>query len=82
MKKLEKTRTLARGTRVEIPACVLEYREGGNTLWIHSPKGATILRLKVHTIESSFCESSSVSHADMVVAQDLQFCLGPDASVF
>lgn len=73
------------GTNVRIAVAELEFNEGGDTLWIHSPLGATVLRLKFnHSITSQLClpcpaSHVSVSHADILIDQSLSICLGRDA---
>ena len=34
-----------KGDQIVIPVLAIEFREGGNTLWIHG-QGGTVLRLK------------------------------------
>ncbi len=70
--------------RVVIPVEQLEYEEDGDTLWIHSPQGATVLRIKL--LQGKFrsrpddCENVC-SHLDMLIldissdAKDVHFCL-------
>lgn len=70
--------------RIQIPVALLEFDEGGHTLWVHSPEGATVLRIK---IEGEFrvrreCENV-VSHADIYVTRggedgDVYFCVKED----
>ena len=71
-----------KGVRVRIPACEIEFVEGGNTLWVHSPTGGTAFRVKVTgKITSTRCETPiGPSHSDAVVQGDLHFCLGTEAS--
>lgn len=65
---------------IQIPAAQIEFVEGGNTIWIHGPEGATILRIKtmgkikVHRKCENVC-----SHADMIVQDDIEICLADDA---
>lgn len=65
-----------------IPVVAIEFREGGNTLWIHGPEGGTILRLKTlnGVITSSRCQSSPVTHGDAIIHGDLEICLGAERS--
>ncbi len=75
---------IEKGSLIQIPVSIIEYREGGNTLWVHSPDGATVLRIKMirsNTIESKLCDTSPVSHADLSCDNSLCFCLGPKAIV-
>ncbi len=67
-------------TRVKISVCELEFEEGGDTIWVHSPAGATVLRIKsMKGIVTSTCESSPVSHFDLVVEGPIEVCLAGDA---
>ena len=61
---------------IQIPAACIEFVEGGNTIWVHSPIGATILRIKCtgKIIVEREC-SNIVSHSDMIVTGDIQMCL-------
>jgi len=62
--------------RYSIPAAEIEFDEGGNTIWVHGPQGATILRLKtmgkinVRTACENIC-----SHADIIVPDDIEVCV-------
>lgn len=47
---------LTKGDRVRIPATEIEIVVGGDTIWVHSPQGTTILRVKT-TKEISFMQS-------------------------
>ena len=80
----EATRDRLRSRHVTIPAAQIEFHEGGHTLWVHSPLGATILRIKLmggkFRVDES-CENS-VSHADMIIPEgDVTVCLTDDAEV-
>jgi hypothetical protein len=68
------------GEAVVIPVLAIEFREGGNTLWIHGPQG-TVLRFKTlnGTITSKHCQSSPVSHGDAILQGDLEICLGHES---
>ena len=71
-----------RGARVIIPVAQIEYVEGGDTIWIQSPLGATVLRIKTvnnNNVESEVCKNSPVSHADLRLNDSVGMCLGPDA---
>ena len=61
-----------------IPVAAIEFREGGNTLWIHGPQGGTVLRLKTldGAITSKRCTSSGpISHGDAIIQGDLEICV-------
>jgi len=65
---------------LQIPAACIEFVDGGNTIWIHSPNGATILRIKTMgkiTVNSE-CENIC-SHSDMIVKDGIHICLSEDA---
>lgn len=68
--------------RIEIPAVAIEFDEGGHTIWVQSPKGATILRIKctgkikVHTHAAKY--ENGVSHADVMVQGDIDVCLAKE----
>lgn len=63
--------------RVVVPVIALEFHEGGNTIWIHGPQGGTTLRIKTTgKVTSSRCGTSPVSHADIVVQEDIHICIG------
>jgi hypothetical protein len=68
------------GTRVIIPAIALEFNVEGNTIWVHSPNGGTIFRLKcTGKIHVDKCTNSPISHTDVMVTGDINFCLAEDA---
>ena len=62
--------------RIEVPVALLEFEEGGNTIWIHGPMGATVLRIKTmgKIITEKGCENVC-SHADIMVKEDIEICL-------
>ena len=65
---------------ITIPVCQLEIDEAGHTLWVHSPCGATVLRLKSFkgfTFDNN-C-ANVVSHADITVPGPVHICLAKDA---
>ena len=73
-------------SRIAIPVALLEFDEGGNTLWVHSPVGATVLRVKIAgKFQVTGCGDNAVcSHADVTVPPgsrdgDVTFCLAKDA---
>lgn len=66
--------------RISIPVAELEFEEGGNTIWVHSPQGTTVLRLKTsEPIHTAQCKSSPTSHADAMIDGPMAFCVGEDA---
>jgi hypothetical protein len=64
---------------MRIPVASLEFNENGNTIWIHSPKGPTVLRIKVlGKLRTAACDPDApVSHCDIVVPGDVKFCIAP-----
>ena len=66
--------------RIQVPVAQLEFEEGGNTIWIHSPIGATVLRIKTmgKITTQKGCENVC-SHADIMVKEDIEICLAEDA---
>lgn len=62
--------------RIKIPVVELEFEEDGNTIWVQSPEGATVLRIKTmgKIVVNESCENV-VSHADIIVKKDIDFCL-------
>lgn len=65
---------------ISIPAALIEFVEDGNTIWVHGPMGATILRLKTmgKIKVNGECENIC-SHSDMIVQNDIEICLSDDA---
>lgn len=67
------------GERITIPAGALEFNVDGNTIWVQSPLGGTILRLKCSgKIQVDKCQNSPISHSDIMVDGDIDFCLSED----
>lgn len=67
--------------RITIPVCQLEFDVGGNTIWVQSPIGATVLRVKVTgKISVDQCQTNPVSHLDLIVDGPARFCLSDDAT--
>lgn len=65
--------------RIKIPVCELEFEEGGDTIWVHSPKGMTVLRIKsMGGIECSECLDNLVSHGDILVHDPIRICVHPE----
>lgn len=63
-------------TRHTLPACEIEFHEGQQTMWVHSPDGTTTLRLKCtgKIIVDKSCVSP-VAHADIIVSGDIHICV-------
>ena len=65
---------------IQIPAACIEFVDGGNTIWVHSPEGATILRIKTMGKINVNGECENVcSHSDMIVKENIEMCLSEDA---
>ena len=61
---------------IHIEAAEVETNEGGNTIWVHSPNGSTILRIKcTGKIIVNACCINDVAHSDMIVQGDINLCL-------
>lgn len=61
-----------------VEAAQIEFNEGGNTVWVHAPNGATILRIKCSgkiTVDNQCI--NVVAHSDMLVSGDIHMCLPP-----
>lgn len=63
--------------RYQIPVCILEFDEGGHTLWVQSPEGATVLRLKTlgGKIEVSHGCQNPVAHVDIMTTGNIEICI-------
>lgn len=71
---------LKEGEKVVIPLSTLEFVPGGNAIWINGRQGNTTLRIKTHgKINVEQCKSSPDSHADIMLADDINFCISSDA---
>jgi hypothetical protein len=64
--------------RHKIEVCELEFDDDGNTLWVHSSVGATVLRIKCtgKVTVSRGCENI-VPHSDMMVQGNIDICIPP-----
>ncbi len=68
------------GERVVIPVCAIEFNVASNTIWIQSSEGGTALRIKcTGKINIDQCKNSPISHSDIMVDGDIEFCLSEDA---
>ena len=68
-----------KGDRVQIPVGLLEFTEGGHTIWVQSPEGGTTLRIKCKgSIKIDQCTNSPLSHCDIIVDGDINFCISED----
>jgi hypothetical protein len=70
---------MEKGYRVTIPVEAIEFNVGSHTIWIQSKNGTT-LRIKCSgEIKIDNCKTSPVSHSDIMVEGDINFCLADDA---
>lgn len=61
--------------RIQVPVSMIEFDEGGHTIWVHSDVG-TVLRIKTLgaiTVEKQ-CQNIC-AHADILVVNDIHICL-------
>lgn len=64
---------------IVIQASGMEFSDGGNTIWVHSPLGGTILRIKCSgRIITDECQFSPNSHGDIMVSGDIHICVSDD----
>ena len=61
--------------RITVPVSVLEFDDGGNTIWIHGPQGATVLRIKAKKIVAQRGCENICAHADINVDEVITMCL-------
>lgn len=60
---------------------MIEFYSGGNTIWIQSLYGGTTLRIKCTGIIKVYhCQNSPLSHCDIIVNGDINFCISNDAT--
>jgi len=73
---------MEQGQRVQIPVALLEFNEGSHTIWVQSPEGGTVLRIKcTGKITSEQCTNSPISHSDIIVNGDINMCLSTDVEL-
>lgn len=66
--------------RIQIPAGVVEFNAGSNTIWVQSAEGATTLRIQCSgKINIERCRDSPFSHCDIYLEGDINFCISNDA---
>lgn len=72
--------SLRKGQTIKVPVCELEFKVGGDTIWVHSPLGATVLRIKAKEgFLVQMCADNPVTHLDVYFESKLNICVGPDA---
>lgn len=74
-----KPRKFAINERVQIPVRLMEFNNGGNTIWVQSPTGQTVLRIKGKKVLVDNGCQNTVSHADIMVSEDIHVCIANDA---
>lgn len=67
-----------RGPRYQLLAGCIEFDEGGTTIWVQSPQGETMLRIKCARITVDRACSNTVAHADIMVDGEIEICLPAD----
>lgn len=61
---------------VRIEATEIEFHQGQNTIWVHSPLGGTVLRIKcTGKINIHPNCTNNLPHADMQVQGDIDVCM-------
>lgn len=63
--------------RIQIPVTLLEFDEGGTTLWVHGPDGSTVLRLKAKKITKKRGCENICAHVDIIVDTNVEVCMPP-----
>ena len=61
--------------RYQLAAGCIEFDEGGTTIWVQSPEGATMLRIKCKKIKIDRICDNIVAHADITVPGEIEICL-------
>ena len=59
-----------------IEVAMIEFVDGGNTIWIHDKQGSTVLRIKCSgkiTVKDG-CENIC-AHADILVPGNIEICM-------
>lgn len=60
-----------------VPVTQMEFDD--HTIWVHSPIGATVLRIQCRDgITMHKCQSNPVTHADLVVKGPVAICVSDD----
>lgn len=78
---MSKTKPTEESTRHQVEVTELEFDEGGHTLWVHSAKGATVLRIKCSgKIQVERSCRNIVAHSDIYVQGDISVCVPDDAT--
>ncbi|GAA0536797.1 hypothetical protein [Chitinophaga japonensis] len=67
-------------TDIQIPVATLQFTPEGNTIWVHTPDGATALCIQCSgKIKVDKCLNSPFSHCDIQVQGNIDFCVSGDA---
>lgn len=79
--KTSDTNEYSPGDRIQIPVALIEFNVESNTIWIQSPLGGTTMRIKCSgKINVDKCSNSPLSHTDILVNGDIDFCLAEDVA--
>ena len=71
-----KNEKLEVGQLVQIPVSQIEFRVGGNTIWIQDSLGGTAFRIKtMGKINTEVCNNSPLSHGDLIVKREFLILL-------
>jgi len=69
-------------TRVVIPVDAVEFNADSHTIWVQGKEGGTTLRIKcTGKINTHTCKNSPLSHCDIMVNGDIDFCVSKDANI-
>ena len=61
-----------------IPATEIQFNH--RTIWVHSPRGGTVLRILCPDgIKAHKCQDSPISHSDLIVRGPVTICVSEDA---
>ena len=75
-----KNEKLEVGQLVQIPVSQIEFRVGGNTIWIQDSLGGTAFRIKtMGKINTEVCNNSPLSHGDLILKEDIDMCISKNA---
>lgn len=63
----------------QVPVAVLEFVDGGNTIWVHNNQGATVLRIKTMGKISVNRDCQNIcSHADIITGSNIEICMAKE----
>ena len=80
--KVVKMKEIEEGQRVLIPVDCIEFNSESHTIWVQGKQGGTTMRIKcTGKINTDVCQNSPISHCDIIVNGDINFCLSQDAEL-